>query len=192
MLVKLTTALATYINLERTESCTDNSQQWQKPSQHKQSLYPKGETIEALFGLEPLPAPTFQKNDQKLNKFAQLLLINNETNGMFYKAVTSKANPETRAKRVVNDFDGQKLKSIFQENISTFNSMVTISSGTKTIFRKFEATLSAEEKLFYEVNIEKSLDECCQTFTNTIGQYQNPNWFLQRRMRISASRFLNS
>ena len=179
-------ALATYINLERTDGCTDNIQQWQKPSQHKQSLYPKGETIESLFGLEPVPPPSFEKNDSKLNHFAQLLASNNETNGMFYKAVTCQpTETESTAKSVV--FDEEKLQSIYEVK-NNFHSMVTVSSGTKTIFKKMFSTLSEEEKRFYKENVEKSQAECCQTFKSTLGQANNPNWFLQRKMRISASK----
>ncbi len=185
---KHTSALAIYVNLERTDSCTDNSQQWQKPSQHKQSLYPKGETIESLFGLVPLPPPTFKKNDEKLNKFAQLLSMSNETNGMLYKAVTCKPLP-TPTESAVNDVDNELLQSVFYENKVTFNSMKSISSGTKHVFKKIEATLTEEQKVFFQENVEKKLQECCRTFASTLGQSINPNWFLQRKMRISASRF---
>jgi hypothetical protein len=184
---KHTCALVTYVNSERTDGCTDNTQQWQKPSQHKQSLYPKGETIEALFGLDPLPPLSFKKNDEKLNKFAELLAQNNETKGMFYKAVTTKPVPEIPAQSVI-DIDLQKLQTVFQENRITFNSMEQSNSGTKITFRKFECTLTEKTKLFFKENVEKSLTECCHTFTSTLGQSLNPNWFLQRKMRISASR----
>jgi len=179
-------ALATYVNQERTDGCTDNVQQWQKPSQHKQSLYPKGETIESLFGLDPVTPPSFEKNDVKLNNFAQLLASNNETNGMFYKAVTCQPiESEIVAQSVI--CDEQKLQMIYDDE-NNFHSMVTVSSGTKTIFKKMFSTLSEEEKTFYNANVEKSQTECCHTFKNTLGQATNPNWFLQRKMRISASK----
>ena len=74
-LCKHTSALVCFINSERTESCTDNLQEWQKPSQKCQALYPKGETIESLFKLTPFPPPTFEPEAEKLENFVSLLKL---------------------------------------------------------------------------------------------------------------------
>ena len=184
---KHTSALAHFINSERTEGCTDTAQQWQKPSAHRQSLYPKGETIEALFNTNPISHPTFKDNSEKINNFLALMASEKVTDGMLYKSLTAPTDfLQAQVKSV--DVDTQVLDTIFSENKAVICSRVPFTTGTKTVFKKLSSTLTDETEMFYSRNIEKNLSLCKETFANTLGQNKNPNWFLERKLRISASK----
>ena len=129
---KLTTAWVTFINLERTDSCTDTPQQWQKPSQHRQSLYPKGQTIQFLYSLPLIEEPTFQKNERKIESFLKLMSSENETNGMLYKALTAKGEkgPIEQPKCFIQP---QIFSDIFESASLPFLSRVAVSVDTKTV-----------------------------------------------------------
>ena len=135
---KHTSALVCYINLERTEACTDAVQKWQKPSDRQQSLYPKGATIESLFNLSPLCAPTFVQNSTKLIEFQKLLEEKQVTEGMLYKCLTVPIKDNlTNTIHVV--YPDDILQKIFFSNECTFDSKVAVTSNLKIVFKKFFA-----------------------------------------------------
>lgn len=184
---KHTSALVCFINSERTEGCTDTAQQWQKPSAHRQSLYPKGETIEALYETPPIPHPSFKENSEKLQTFLALMSLEKETSGMLFKSLTA-ATVAVQDQAVSADVDIHVLDAIFHEKTEVICSRVPFTTGTKTVFKKLTSTLTEETEAFYSRQIEKSLSLCRETFKNTLGQAKNPNWFLERKLRISASK----
>ena len=60
-----------YVNEERSESKTDAQQKWSTPSQKIQALYPKGQTVEQIFGKSSSKASDFkvrvQGEDQEVS-----------------------------------------------------------------------------------------------------------------------------
>ena len=185
---KHTAALITSVNLERTDSCTDTAQQWQKPSKHRQSLYPKGETIQSLYSLPLIEPPTFQKNGKKIEHFLQLMQSENEINGMLFKALTAKSEVVTIDQPKSHNIEPQILSDLFNCGLSPFCARVPVSNDSRTIFKKLESTLPPETETFYSQKIKQDVQGCSDIFVRTIGQANNPAWFIERKCRISASK----
>ena len=183
---KHTSALVCYINLERTEACTDAVQKWQKPSDRRQSLYPKGATIESLFNLSPLCAPTFVQNSTKLIEFQKLLEEKQVTEGMLYKCLTVPIKDNlTNTIHVV--YPDDILQKIFFSNECTFDSKVAVTSNLKIVFKKILCTLPDDHQKFFREKVQLSADNCKTIFLSTTDQSKNQDWFLHRKIRISAS-----
>ena len=149
---KHTSALVCYINLERTEACTDAVQKWQKPSDRRQSLYPKGATIESLFNLSPLCAPTFVQNSTKLIEFQKLLEEKQVTEGMLYKCLTVPIKDNlTNTIHVV--YPDDILQKIFFSNECIFDSKVAVTSNLKIVFKKILCTLPDDHQKFFREKV---------------------------------------
>ena len=187
-LCKHAAALACYVNLERTESCTDQGQKWLKPSEFKTSLYPKGQTIEELFHLRPVEPPSYQKNEAKLNEFLAILSAQGETNGMLYKTLTADPVVSVDNVETVPEECYGLVDRIFEEKQPICQAMASSIVDSKTIFKKISSNLSAEMSTFYEANVITSVPRNCQIFLSTINQSASQSWFLERRVRISASK----
>ena len=180
--------MVTFVNLERTESCTDTAQQWLKPSQHRQSLYPKGETIQSLYSLPTIEPPTFQKNSSKIEHFLELMRSEDEINGMLYKALTAKSEGVSTDQPTCHNIEPNILSALFDSRMSPFCARVPVLNESKTIFKKLESALPPETETFYARRIKQDLKGCSDIFIRTIGQANNPEWFIERKCRISASK----
>lgn len=133
-LCKHTSALVHFINSERTEGCTDNVQQWQKPSLKRQTLYPKGETIESLFKITPVSPPTFNPDSAKLKNFVNLLTQHNEQNGMYFKCLTIQPKIKT-AVSAQPLYPPEFLDKLFFSSQPTFQSKIAETAGLRVVFK---------------------------------------------------------
>ena len=186
-LCKHTSALVCFINSERTESCTDNLQEWQKPSQKRQALYPKGETIESLFKLTPFPPPTFEPEAEKLENFVSLLKLHNETNGMFFKSLSIEPSNVDSAPAQFN-YPPNFVEKLFFSEQPTYRSKTAVSINLKIVFKNLFSTIPLELQKYFLENVDLSEEGCKSVFLGTVGQAKNPEWFIQRKNRISASK----
>ena len=186
-LCKHTSALVCYVNAERTESCTDSLQQWQKPSQKRQTLYPKGETIETLFNLDPVTPPSFIPEAGKLDTFLNLLKESNETSGMLFKALTASPKP-VKASQPQFEYPPEFFQKTFFSAHPTYDSKCAVKNDLKISFQSVFVTLPSSQQDFFRRNVQLSSEGCKNVFLTTVGQTENPNWFLQRKNRISASK----
>lgn len=182
-------ALISFVNHERTVSCTDTKQTWQKPSELRQSLYPKGETIESLFKTQITEPPTYSRS-ASAEHFLELLNLHKQTDGMLYKSLTidvsqAKISEDSLAKATPNE---QTLLNIFDNTKVVYNAMTSERKGLKVVLRKQSQTLQGCSSEFFENHIAKDIIACRQIFCETLEQSNNCNWFLQRKTRISASR----
>ena len=117
---KHSAALFVYINSERIESQTDRQQEWNAPSKAAKKLYPKGETIAKLFNLESTPRLTFERDDESLSSFKEILLKHNATDGCLFNMLSS---PSSEIGLVVDEDDpefNEALAPIFSNPCRQF------------------------------------------------------------------------
>ena len=69
---KHASALYQYINIERTESKTDEPKLWQKPSQKQKNFYRKAKTMSELFKCEPFEHD-YKPEKEKVDELTELL-----------------------------------------------------------------------------------------------------------------------
>ncbi len=169
-----------YVNHERTEACTDKQQEWLKPSQKLRNLYPKGKTIQKLFCEEDHPERDFSGSSMTIGVSdfcAKMKELGLEDTSMF-KMFTAKPQQFERVR---------SQSSVLPEILSIFRQPLLFNAGTggdqwQKIFPRDDKT-----KAFFEEKIAANADECTKIFQETIGQADNPKWFLARKHRITAS-----
>ena len=87
-----------YINLERTESKTDNKQSWMAPSCRLQDLYPKGEIIKQIFGSTEDATSSFHVQESQDDEICQSLAHDLQMFGLMnssaYKCLTADLTPD--------------------------------------------------------------------------------------------------
>lgn len=153
------------------------------------SLYPKGETIENLFNLKPQTPPSFEKNEAKLDAFLKILSSKNETNGMLFKTLTTEPVGDFDDELNVGDeISDSKLNSIFEEIYPVCFARKSVSNGQKLTFSKLSQCLTSELSVFYNSSILTDPSKNFKIFRETIYQAKSRSWFLERRIRISASK----
>ncbi len=170
------------VNHERTESCTDRQQEWLKPSQKLRQLYPKGKTIQALFQQNEAQERDFSGGNRTVDvkdfclKMKELGLENSS----MFKMFTAKPKVRTQVQDqtpVVDDF----ILSMFHKPLG-FHCGVGNANGSS-----FFDAQNQDEKQFYDQKLFVSADECSKIFKETLGQAENPLWFVHRKNRITAS-----
>lgn len=71
---KHTCAVVEAVNDERTESKTDDSAAWGKPSEKNKSLHKKGQSVDDMLNVQT-PWPSFQSNQQALEKYEEIFQV---------------------------------------------------------------------------------------------------------------------
>ena len=178
-------ALYVYVNEERTTSKTDKEQQWSTPSQRLQLLYPKGETVTAIYGGEGSSERSFHvqegKDDQHCKSLAEDLEKCGLKNSSLFKSLTVDTSnvPEDAATTVPVEVHPMIENMIKSGGISKYLNLPQVL-----------ASLPAKSLAFYKRTIVKGTDDNGRfmTYKNTMGQAENKNWFAARENRISASR----
>ena len=61
-------------------------------------------------------------------------------------------------------------------------------SGTKLISKTAKCELSVELRDFYKQNVTASSENCFDICKSTVAQSSSPKWFLERKLRITASK----
>ncbi len=165
-----------FINQERSLGCTDREQRWQKPSQRLENLYPKGDSIDKLLSKKETPNHTFKVHEEKLQEFASQLEEEGMTSASFYKTVQAKE------KTKVNSV------SVQEEEVSLpipILNMLWSEPEFSLPSRAF--TLVGAEKKFYEEEVRVTLSKKEKIFRSTTGQSLCPDWFSERKKRVTAS-----
>ncbi len=174
---KHSAALYLFINEERTTGCTDEQQAWKTPSKKLQQMYRKGETVEKLFKLKPLAPLTFKSDTESLQEVVSQLASCGLQKSSLYKSLTAeKSTSDDSDATSVPEIDlpvlHQDLQELFDRDWS---------------FPCDDYVISKEAEAVYEqVKCDKnSAKNICK---NTIGQSLKREWYVQRKLRISASR----
>ena len=69
-----------------------------------------------------------------------------------------------------------------------FNYRSITMSGTKLISKTAKCELSVELRDFYKQNVTASSENCFDICKSTVAQSSSPKWFLERKLRITASK----
>ncbi len=88
---KHTAALFKFVNLERSEGCTDDKQGWSKPTKKLNDLYPKGESIQKLFFQKSPEKRDFSGTSFDHDRVIKLMEKHSLQNCSVYKTLTAKA-----------------------------------------------------------------------------------------------------
>ncbi len=165
-------ALFQFVNEERSEGKTDESQSWQGPSKRAQSLYPKGETVQKLFGAQERSRPTFKKSKEECASLAKEMEQFGLTHSCLYKSLTVPKGEKEEAPPV-NFFPPvcDEICTLFHEEL--------LIPGENLQPGQDEARLFQEKVV---------CDNPEEVFISTLGQSQNKAWFIQKKYRISASK----
>ncbi len=172
---KHSAALLLFINTERSTGCTDDQQAWNKPSKKLRLLYPKGETVEKMYKLKPQPALSFKTDSASLNELAQQLSSCGLTKSSIYKSLTCD-------KHTVDDVDstleeqpalGQDLCQLFDKDQG---------------FPLEEYSLTEEQQQLFVSKVQVDVSTAKEICRRTVGQSKKREWYIQRKLRISASR----
>ena len=84
-LCKHSSAIVHFINSERTESKTAESQTWHVPSKASVTIFPKGKKIKTLYNVS-YPHPTFyNRKNEKINKLLGIINKHGQNQASFYK-----------------------------------------------------------------------------------------------------------
>ena len=146
-----------------------------------------GNSNEVLDDEDENPFPDFQKNDEEINSFLEILEWNSETKSSFYKMATAEPPIEDGDPHSFdepsNEIDGSLLE-IFEDETLPMNYY----TKNNCKFLKVECTLERSIKLFYEEKVAVSKEKAIEIFKNTMGQSSNSLWFEERKLRISASK----
>lgn len=169
-------ALIHVINHERSEGCTDAGMKWKNPLNKRQHLYPKGETLQSLFHLEPVNRPNPQHDKAKMKSLAETFEKFGLQNSSLYKSATSEP------KKVVNKSPATIVSREVAEMLQHYNGK-SYGSSTARI-----TILDQQQKSFYNDKVMCNNKDRYEIFLRTLGQDKNPAWFLERKTRISASR----
>ncbi len=172
---KHSAALYLFVNEERSTSQTDEEQRWKMPSRKKQSLYPKGETIEQLFDLKPVEGPTFKQATDKMQGLAEEMAQFGLTDRSLYKSLVA-ANEEDELDQE-NELAAYKAP---EEVRCLLNTQLLIPCSS------LQPSLS--QKDFFEKMVACTTEKSVRIFEETIGQDKNKQWFIHKKYRISASR----
>ncbi len=173
---KHSAAVYLFINAERSEGKTDETQAWHGPSQRAQLLYPKGEKIQKLFNTTPVPRPQFVKTREHCQNLAAELEQFGLTDSCLFKSLTSsreEAEPEGPPRAAVKLLP--EMAAVLQYEV------IIVCANLRP--------KSASEKEIYDNFVRCREEEATEKiFVSTVGQSQNKEWFKQRKYRISASK----
>ncbi len=170
-----------YVNHERTESCTDKQQEWLKPSQKLRALYPKGKTIQKLFRGEDQAERDFTgaKMTVVLPDFCAKMKELGLHESSVFKMFTAQPQSDECA------ISEPSRETIPPRILSMFDQPLQFHCGTKDA--NDNPVIDNEGKKKFSEKIAVSSEQCAEIFRETLGQAENPKWFLNRKNRITAS-----
>ena len=171
---KHSAALLHFINNERTEGCTDEGQKWKTPSKKMQEQYPKGETIESMFGGSVLTPTTFKPDYEELSKLANEMEKFGLVQASLYKSITVNKEITEVLHNKPLQIESELKKVLFVNDILLSNYRM----------------LPVNEKNadFYNRNVYCDTESAVEIFLTTLGQSASKEWFTARKFRISASK----
>lgn len=176
-LCKHSAAVVLFINRERATGSTDDEQKWKGPSLKARSLYPKGASIQSLLG----GASSSERQSTKesdldktvmLSEFERFGLSETSIGKSLIASVGHDCQMPSSSleMEVVIDID-QDIEAMFlDERVEPMDLLVL--PGTS---------------FFFDDKIACSPSDALKIFKTTMGQSENPTWFVERKYRISAS-----
>lgn len=169
-------SLFLFINQERSESVTDSQQKWKGPSSKARALYPKGSSIKSMLG-DLSGNERFSVYEKDLDK--RTLCDEFEKFGL-------QSSSMAKSLRVEREMVTADVEMELEENIEEDIRSLFLSPRPESS----EFIIRPETSAFYDANIVRSADDCFDIFNRTKGQAENPDWFRERKFRISASNAL--
>lgn len=189
---KHTGAVALYVNSERNESQTDQTCVWNKPSNKGRSLYPKGETIDAIIGN---PNPIAKRSHLGPNEVQKATMISNMREvgleaSLLFQVLTCPQDQED-SKREEENVSEEDLPpwvgGVFVDPIPSNQGLVATQIGNIVTVRTLIGNLTPEVLDFYLSNVKVSEEGCNVICRITQSQRGCSTWFIERESRITAS-----
>ena len=178
-------ALYKYINSERSVGKTDQEQQWTTPSRKAQERFPKGETVQQMFGIQGSSvSKVVIQRDQP--EFCETLKADLErfglTNSSMFKSlsvVPVLTQEEDIEQHVMPRDLNIKIREIF------------CVGGMLNLPQRKNPQMTQDEETFFRKFVETDDEERELIFCKTIGQAQRDHsrtkWFDEKEFRVSAS-----
>ena len=175
-------ALFKHVNSERPEGKTDREQQWTTPSRKAQERFPKGETVQQMFGVEATSVskvviqedqPDFCKTlKEDLERFGL-------TNSSLFKSLSvDPVSVEEDIELLVLPGDlNIKIREIFHVGgmLQPAHNSPKLGPNESAFYKNFIETSDKEREIIF-----------CSTIGGATGQNKK-KWFDEREYRLSAS-----
>ena len=182
-------AVMFFVNTERCEGKTDRPSEWSAPTAHSLALYPKGKTLEDIFGYEKIPSQSFEPPpDDLLGNFKRLCLKHETTESSLYKLLTVPSIVEQPAPAPCQLHP--TVKSLFGRASAAFHATQTSEQGSCSKVRTVRIQDNLEKTLsdFYMSKVNLTKDKIISICEQSMEQFKSAVWFKERSLRVSASK----
>ena len=177
------------INSERSESQTDTTVSWFKPSERGRLLYPKGKRIVEIFPkLTPCPDASFNPpNIEDQDSYLELLKQAGCENSMMFSLLNSHTDHQTAATPPPPSLVAlpEWIQDIFVPLQAPFHFLIL--SPDRSGLEPIQSLADSSIEQFYDSNIRTDQRRAFEICNMTRLQAKSPEWFFQRKTRITAS-----